>query len=84
MAIRWAETLNTKESLNIRFTLPPSTEQITVTGEVAWQDRNGGLGIRFVDTPHASRRALKEWVSANTQKGEANPYALGRAPLSQG
>jgi len=81
MAIRCAEALNAKDALSIRFTLPDSTEQITVTGEVAWQDRNGSFGIRFLDTPYASRRALKEWVSANTQKGEANPYALGRAAL---
>src|SRR3979490_2099461 len=52
--------------------------------EVAWQDRNGRFGIRFLDTPQASRRALKEWVSANAHKGEANPYALGRAALPQG
>jgi len=34
MAIRCAETLNAKEVLSIRFTLPESTEQITVTGKL--------------------------------------------------
>ena len=81
MAIRCAEALNAREALNIRFTLPDSTEPITVTGEVAWQDRNGRVGIRFLDTPNASRRALKEWVSANAEKAEGNPYALGRTAL---
>jgi hypothetical protein len=52
MAIRCAEAVNTKESLNIRFTLPYSTEQIAVTGEVAWQDRNGRLGYKVFG--HAS------------------------------
>ena len=83
MAIRCAEALSPKDALNIKFTLPDSTEQITVTGEVAWQDSNGRLGIRFLDTPNASRRALREWVAANAQKAEANPYALGRTPQPQ-
>lgn len=84
MAIRCAEALNAKEALSIRFTLPDSSEQITVTGEVAWQDRNGRFGIRFLDTSQASRRALKEWFSANAHKGEATPQFRGRVALPQG
>lgn len=48
-----------------QFTLPGQVSTVRLSGEVAWQDSGGRVGVRFVDVPQASRRILAEWIQAN-------------------
>jgi Tfp pilus assembly protein PilZ len=47
------------------FSLPGHPATVRLSGEVMWQDGSGRVGIRFVDVPKSSRRALDEWLKTN-------------------
>ena len=55
-----------------QFTLPGQPKLVRLSGEIAWQDSSGRVGIRFVDVPQASRRVLKEWLLHNDFRKESN------------
>jgi DNA-binding NarL/FixJ family response regulator len=55
-----------------QFTLPGQPKLVRLSGEIAWQDSSGRVGIRFVDVPQASRRVLKEWLLHNDFRKEPN------------
>ena len=56
-----------------QFTLPGQTKLVRLSGEIAWQDSGGRVGIRFVDVPQTSRRVLKEWLLHNDFRKDAKP-----------
>lgn len=66
-----------------QFNLPGQMSAVRLSGEVMWQDSSGRVGLRFVDVPHASRRVLKEWLSANVSR-EADAGATPRANQPSG
>ena len=51
-----------------QFELPGQEQVVRLSGEVAWQDASGRAGIRFVDVPQASRRAIHAWLTQNSFK----------------
>jgi c-di-GMP-binding flagellar brake protein YcgR len=53
------------------FALPGQQQLVRLSGEVAWQDSSGRTGIRFLDVPQASRRAIQSWL----QRNSASPAA---------
>jgi CheY-like chemotaxis protein len=56
-----------------QFTLPGQTKLVRLSGEIAWQDSGGRVGIRFVDVPQTSRRVLKEWLLHNDFRKDSKP-----------
>lgn len=54
--------------ITANFTLPESTSEIEVRGEVAWANPNGQSGVRFVDLTENLRTSLKTWVLAHAQE----------------
>jgi len=53
------------------FALPGQQQLIRLSGEVAWQDSSGRTGIRFLDVPQASRRAIQAWLQRNSVRPAA-------------
>lgn len=44
------------------FALPGQQQLVRLSGEVAWQDSSGRVGIRFIDVPQSSRRLIQTWL----------------------
>jgi CheY-like chemotaxis protein len=55
-----------------QFTLPGQQQLVRLSGEVAWQDASGRVGIRFVDVPQASRRVIHAWLMQNSFKARSD------------
>jgi CheY-like chemotaxis protein len=48
-----------------QFVLPGHTDPVRLSGEIAWQDARGRVGLRFTDVPQVSARLLKTWLRQN-------------------
>jgi CheY-like chemotaxis protein len=62
-----------------RFALPGSVSEIRLSGEVAWQDSSGRVGIRFAHVPQVSQRALKGWLQAHLPAQTEGPVPAAHA-----
>ena len=62
MGIRAPYPLPSGNAVKIRFRLPESERSLQAEGELAWTDKNGYAGIRFLDVPSNLRRSLQLWV----------------------
>jgi len=49
--------------LRVSFQLPDSKVQMKLRGEVAWIDKLGNAGIRFIDMSPAVKRDLQLWLA---------------------
>jgi CheY-like chemotaxis protein len=59
----WApHPLPSGESVKINFKLPDADCCVQADGELAWTDKKGHAGIRFLDVPPTLRRNLQLWV----------------------
>jgi CheY-like chemotaxis protein len=56
-----------------QFALPGHTSLIQLSGEVVWRDRNGRVGMRFVNVPTSSRRVLGNWLRTNSPEPSTDP-----------
>jgi len=45
-----------------KFNLPNQSSAVRLSAEVVWQDSAGRVGVRFVDVPKGSKRALRDWL----------------------
>jgi len=57
--------------LSIKFQLPECSVPIEATGRIVWTDREGTVGIRFVNAAHHSQMALNQWLK---EKQEAEGW----------
>jgi len=72
------------------FALPGQQPLVRLSGEVAWQDSSGCIGIRFLDVPQTSRRLIQSWLrqsgalqlgkTQNPAPASTSPPALGAQP----
>ena len=65
-SLRSGNSLPPAGKVYFQFALPGQPQPVRVSGEVAWQDAAGRTGIRFVDVPQASRRAMHAWLLQNS------------------
>ena len=49
--------------VRVSFQLPESRIQMKVQGEVAWTDKMGNAGIRFLEMKPEVRRDLQLWLA---------------------
>jgi CheY-like chemotaxis protein len=49
-----------------QFALPGQSSTVRLSGDVAWQDSHGRVGLHFAQVPKASRRILDNWLQANS------------------
>lgn len=73
IAIQSDRKLPPKCKVYFRFNLPGQVSVVRLSGEVAWQDSTGRVGIRFADVPLASRKVLSQWLGANPAKTTPPP-----------
>jgi c-di-GMP-binding flagellar brake protein YcgR len=50
-------------AVQVNFQLPESKIQLKVQGEVAWTDKMGNAGIRFLNINPAVKRDLQLWLA---------------------
>jgi hypothetical protein len=55
--------LDVREHLQISFKLPGTRCTVKAKGEVAWTDREGHVGIRFVDVSDRLQKGLQLWLA---------------------
>jgi hypothetical protein len=48
--------------VNVNFTLPGTKQTMKFLGQVAWKDKQGNAGIRFVQAAPAMKRELQLWL----------------------
>ena len=63
MGIRLSYPMAFQGPLQLSFQLPESKSQMKIQGEVAWIDRMGNAGIRFLGMSPDLKRDLKLWLA---------------------
>ena len=64
MEVLTAEPLERGGQLAFRFQLSDRTLEVEARGEVAWANRNGQAGVRFLDVAETFSAKLKTWLQA--------------------
>lgn len=70
MAVRLPEPATARQSLRARFTLPGMRDAVDVQGQIAWVDKNGRAGVRFVHISSELHNQLKEWLFPALRTGK--------------
>ncbi len=65
LAIQSERRLPPRCKVYFQFNLPGGKSSVRLSGDIVWQDSTGRVGIRFVDVPQTSRRALNEWIKGS-------------------
>jgi hypothetical protein len=55
--------LGVSDSIQVSFKLPGTRCTVKAQGEIAWTDRQGNAGIRFVDIPTRLQKGLQIWLA---------------------
>jgi c-di-GMP-binding flagellar brake protein YcgR len=64
MEVLTAEPLDRGGQMAFRFQLSDRTLEVEARGEIAWANRNGQAGIRFLDLAETFSAKLKTWLQA--------------------
>ncbi|HET7890785.1 MAG TPA: PilZ domain-containing protein [Stellaceae bacterium] len=63
MQIRTEDLVDCVKSLQVSFDLPGARKGLKAKAEIAWQDKRGNLGIRFVKLARQQQRTLQLWLA---------------------
>jgi hypothetical protein len=63
MQIHTDDQIETSKKMEISFELPGARSALKAQVEVAWQDKRGNLGIRFVKLAARQQRTLQLWLA---------------------
>ena len=63
MQIHTSDPLETAKSLHVSFELPGARSGLKAKAEIAWQDKRGNMGIRFVKLLPQQQRTLQLWLA---------------------
>lgn len=63
LGIRLSRTVALPDKVRVRFQLPESETVMNVHGEVAWTDKLGNAGIRFLKMRSDLKRHLQLWLA---------------------
>src|SRR5437868_6396386 len=63
MAIRFPGEMPKNMISKIQFTLPQTNTSLELKAEVAWADKAGRAGLRFLDVPQSSQHQLETWLT---------------------
>ena len=70
MAVQFARQQKDPGPWQVHFTLPGSHKAIAVTGEVAWQNPGGQIGIRFANLEVDHSHDLRHWLNLHSPDSE--------------
>lgn len=76
MAVQLPKRHNDPGPWLVSFTLPGSERAIEVTGEAAWQNPGGQIGIRFANLQVDSAHELRAWLNQNSPESEKDDPPL--------
>jgi len=62
IGVRMQRLHRTIGPVKINFTLPGTKLAMKFRGEVAWKDKHGNAGIRFVESSPSTKRQLQLWL----------------------
>ena len=62
-------------NLQMDFALPGDSERIQVTAELVWQNKDGAVGVRFLDMASHARRRLAQWIKDELAAKDARAAA---------
>src|SRR5258708_1310540 len=62
MGVRLQRPHETRGPVKVSFTLPSPKLSMKFLGEVAWKDKQGNAGIRFLETAVQTKRDLRLWL----------------------
>jgi PilZ domain len=63
MQIRTQDLVETAKPLQVSFELPGARAGLKAKAEIAWRDKRGNLGIRFVRLAPLQQRTLQLWLA---------------------
>jgi hypothetical protein len=63
MQIHTNDPIEAAKALQVSFELPGARSGLKARAEVAWQDKRGNLGIRFVKLAPQQQRTLQLWLA---------------------
>jgi hypothetical protein len=63
VGIHVEKELEPTEAIQVSFKLPGTRYTVKAQGEIAWTDRQGNAGIRFVDIPARVQKGLQIWLA---------------------
>jgi hypothetical protein len=63
MQIHTGDSVEAAKALQVSFALPGARAGLKAKAEVAWQDKRGNLGIRFVNLAPQQQRTLQLWLA---------------------
>jgi hypothetical protein len=63
IGIHAEKELEPAKSIEVSFKLPGTRHIVKARGEIAWTDRQGNAGIRFVDIPTRVQKSLQIWLA---------------------
>jgi len=63
MQIHTDDPVEGEKALQLSFELPGARSGLKARGEIAWQDRRGNIGIRFVNLAPRQQRTLQLWLA---------------------
>jgi CheY-like chemotaxis protein len=63
MQIHTDDSIETAKPLQVSFELPGARSSLKAQAEIAWRDKRGNLGIRFVKLAPKQQRTLQLWLA---------------------
>jgi hypothetical protein len=63
MQIHTTDPVEALKGLQVSFALPGARSGLKARAEIAWQDKRGNLGIRFVKLARQQQRTLQLWLA---------------------
>jgi len=76
MAIQMPKRHQDPGPWEVQFALPGTNSTFDVTGEVAWHNHSGHVGIRFANLPVDLSHQLRQWLNQNAPEGEKDDPPL--------
>jgi CheY-like chemotaxis protein len=74
MAIRYPGEMPKEMISKVQFTLPATNTSLELKAEVAWADKSGRAGLRFIEVPQSSQHQVETWLTKRLQEESArNP-----------
>lgn len=63
LQIHTDEPVETRKQIRVSFELPGAKSELKAQAEIAWQDKRGNVGIRFVKLEPRLQRVLQLWLA---------------------
>jgi len=82
MAVSLSEQISPNWTVDVQFELPGLSGSLEARGEFAWSDGKGNAGIRFLQVPSDSKKALSRWLAERIEDVETRRSPNGNVTPS--